>query len=89
MVVDPDDDLSFWTALPYAVSGGYQVIIGKIKADPHRYWEDLGGELTSAPAVASRGKRRLDVFLRATDNSLYHRFWNTDHWSGWDLSGEN
>lgn len=50
-------------------------------------WESLGGILTSGPAVASWGKGRLDVFVRATDNSLYHLFWNGSHWSAWQGLG--
>jgi hypothetical protein len=36
-------------------------------------WENLGGALSSGPAVASWGAGRLDVFVRGNDNSLYHR----------------
>ncbi len=50
-------------------------------------WESLGGTLTSGPAVASWSEGRLDVFVRATDNSLYHRYWNGSQWSEWQGHG--
>jgi len=51
-------------------------------------WEDLGGVLSSAPAVASWGTNRLDCFVRGTDNHMWHKWWNGSAWSGWeDLGG--
>ena len=51
-------------------------------------WEDLGGPLTSAPAVASWGLNRLDVFARGPEKQLLHKRWNGDEWSDWrDLGG--
>ena len=51
-------------------------------------WEDLGGVLTSAPAVASWAPDRLDVFARGKDNQLLHKRWNGAEWSDWrDLGG--
>jgi len=50
-------------------------------------WESLGGTLTSGPAVSSWGSGRLDVFVRATDNSLYHLYWNGSQWSEWQGLG--
>jgi hypothetical protein len=51
-------------------------------------WEDLGGILTSAPAVASWQPNRLDVFARGQNNHLWHRYWNGARWSEWeDLGG--
>ncbi|RKH80162.1 hypothetical protein D7Y21_32645 [Corallococcus sp. AB045] len=46
-------------------------------------WDSLGGGFTSAPAVASRGVNRLDVFGRGLDNQLYHREWDGTGWIGW------
>ncbi len=58
-------------------------------ADPTEWsdWVSLGGELTSGPAVCSWGPNRLDVFVLATDSSLYHKFWNGSAWSGWEGLG--
>ena len=50
-------------------------------------WEDLGGILTSAPAVASWQPNRLDVFVRGTDQSLYHKWWDGRSWSIWESLG--
>jgi hypothetical protein len=38
-------------------------------------WEGLGGQLTSAPA-ATAWPGRVDVFVRGTDNRIWHRFWH-------------
>src|SRR2546430_9710882 len=35
-------------------------------------WAGLGGGLSSAPAVASNADGRMEVFVRGTDNALYH-----------------
>ncbi len=52
-------------------------------------WENLGGHLTSAPAVASWGTDRLDVFGRGKDGSLLHKWWDGMEWSDWeDLGGD-
>jgi hypothetical protein len=50
-------------------------------------WEDLGGVLTSAPAVSSWAANRLDCFVRGTDNALWHKWWNGSSWSGWESLG--
>jgi len=51
-------------------------------------WEDLGGVLTSAPAVSSWQSNRLDVFGRGQNNALWHKWWDGSSWSGWeDLGG--
>ena len=51
-------------------------------------WEDLGGVLTSAPAVASWQPNRLDVFARGQNNALWHKWWDGSRWSNWeDLGG--
>jgi hypothetical protein len=38
--------------------------------------EHIGGVLSSAPAVSSRGFNQLDVFYRGQNNHLWHRAWN-------------
>ncbi|MDF2520496.1 MAG: hypothetical protein K0R84_1124 [Clostridia bacterium] len=51
-------------------------------------WEDLGGILTSGPAVASWQANRLDVFGRGQNNHLWHKWWDGSRWSEWeDLGG--
>jgi len=51
-------------------------------------WEDLGGILTSAPAVASWQANRLDVFGRGQNQALWHKYWDGRRWSEWeDLGG--
>jgi hypothetical protein len=51
-------------------------------------WEDLGGIITSAPAVASWQSNRLDCFVRGQDSHMWHKWWNGSSWSGWeDLGG--
>lgn len=49
-------------------------------------WQDLGGALTSAPAVASWGANRLDVFARGIDNTLQH-IWYDGTWHKWESLG--
>lgn len=39
-------------------------------------WEDLGGVIMGAPSVASWDEGRLDVFVRGTDNALYHKWYD-------------
>ncbi|WP_245837321.1 DUF346 domain-containing protein [Virgibacillus phasianinus] len=50
-------------------------------------WENLGGTLTSSPAVASWQSNRLDVFGRGTGQNLYHKWWDGNRWSGWENLG--
>ncbi len=49
-------------------------------------WESLGGISTSAPAVASRGSGKLDVFVRGGDNAIHTRSFDRT-WSGWSTLG--
>lgn len=50
-------------------------------------FQSLSGSLTSAPAAASWGGNRLDVFARGTDNALWHRWWDGSAWSNWESLG--
>jgi hypothetical protein len=43
----------------------------------------LGGNTTGQPAVVSYGDPIYGVFLRGTDNYLYHRWTNAAQWSNW------
>ena len=38
-------------------------------------WEDLGGQVTAAPSVASWAAGRFDLFARMGDGALWHRFY--------------
>jgi hypothetical protein len=49
-------------------------------------WESLGGVLSSGAAVSSWAGERLDVFVKGTDNALWHK-WFDRGWSGWESLG--
>lgn len=49
-------------------------------------WESLEGVLTSYPAVSSWASGRLDVFVRGTDNAMWHK-WFDRKWSSWESLG--
>jgi hypothetical protein len=49
-------------------------------------WESLNGASSGAPSTTSWGPRRLDVFVRATNNSLQHK-WYANGWLGWETLG--
>jgi hypothetical protein len=67
----PDDD------------GGYlRTLVGQYYAS----WQTLGGAVTSGPDASSWGSNRLDVFVRGTDNALYHKAW-AGAWYGYDSLG--
>ena len=61
----------------------------------HKWWdgsnwsdfEDLGGNIASAPAVSSRATNRLEVFARNSNNQLITRSWNGSRWSKWQTIG--
>ena len=52
-----------------------------------RGWQDLGGIIKAAPAVASWASNRLDVFAAGADGQLNHKWWNGSKWSAWDWVG--
>ncbi|CAI6087140.1 unnamed protein product [Clonostachys chloroleuca] len=39
-------------------------------------WRSIGGVFTGTPAVVSWGPGRIDVFVRGTDNAVYHKWQN-------------
>jgi hypothetical protein len=49
----------------------------------------LGGgkSLTEDPDVASWGGNRLDVFARASDGTMVHKWWGGTGWSSWETLG--
>ena len=53
---------------------------------PPADWESLGGVLTSGAGACSWAPGRLDVFVRGTDNALWHQ-WYENAWSGWESLG--
>lgn len=54
-------------------------------------WESLSATLegssgatpTSDPDCVSWGVNRVDCFVKGSDNVLYHQFWDSSTWSGW------
>jgi hypothetical protein len=52
-------------------------------------WASLGGELApgTSPAISSRGRDRLDVFVTGTDQHLWRNYWEGPKWSGWKDHG--
>lgn len=51
-------------------------------------WNNIGGVTSFAPAAVSWGTNRLDVFIRGTDDQVYHRYWNGSAWSpSWSAQG--
>jgi Domain of unknown function (DUF1906)/Repeat of unknown function (DUF346) len=50
-------------------------------------WEDLGGNLSSAPTAVSWGPGKIDVFARDSSNRLVHRWYVGGRWSGWENLG--
>jgi spore germination protein YaaH len=50
-------------------------------------WGSVGGVLTSTAAVTSWGTARTDVFVRGTDNALWHRWFDGTSWKPWESLG--
>lgn len=44
--------------------------------------EDIGIKVNGTPAVSSWQEGRLDVFVRSTENRLYHRVYQNEMWQG-------
>ncbi len=44
--------------------------------------DDIGIQVSGAPAVSSWEQGRLDVFVRSTDNRLFHRVYQNEAWQG-------
>ncbi len=51
------------------------------------HYENLGGQLTSAPAACSWGSDRIDVFARGTEGALWHKWFEGTGWSNWEWLG--
>jgi hypothetical protein len=41
----------------------------------------------SAPTVSTWGGSRLDVFVRGTDNAIWHAWWDGTRWNTWESLG--
>jgi hypothetical protein len=46
-------------------------------------WENLGGDVRSAPAAVSWAPGVVSAFVRGTDARLWQRWYNGRAWSGW------
>ncbi len=60
---------------------GYGYIAVEFLAAP------VAGDATAGAGVASWGSGRLDVFIRGSDNALWHRFYDAGAWSAWESLG--
>jgi hypothetical protein len=60
--------------------------VGALRTEPAG-WSSLGGVLTSSPAASSWGAGTSDVFVRGTDNALWHRHFDGTTWGGWESLG--
>jgi hypothetical protein len=68
--------------------GPPNALIWPLGRDPQWHgWEDLGGPISSPPAVSSWGANRLDVFAMGGDGKLNHKWWNGSIWQGWQSLG--
>jgi hypothetical protein len=47
----------------------------------------LGGQLLGGPDATSWAPGRVDVFVRGTDNGLWHKWGDGNVWSGWEGQG--
>ncbi len=67
----------------------YEGITGAPKwpADVAPAWpaDNLSGEITGDPGIDSWGPETVDVWVRATDGSLQHKFLAGGNWSNWEL----
>lgn len=62
-------------------SGGWQSPTGN-------KWQNLGGLAIGGPASASQNSGNIDVFIRAADSGVRHRWWSPSAgWSAWSNLG--
>jgi len=50
-------------------------------------WQNLGGKLTSSPAVSPPATNQLSVFVRGTDGACWYKKWTGTAWSSWASLG--
>jgi Repeat of unknown function (DUF346) len=65
----------------------YEAETGVQEWPPRWHTDNLGGNITQSPDIASWGSGRLDVFGRNPDGSLAHKWWNGSAWSSWETIG--
>src|SRR5665647_1333940 len=68
------------------VRGADNALYWKNSSDGGKTWgasTNLGGKLTSAPAVTSPSPGVMDVFVRGTDGAVWWDHYNGTNWSGW------
>jgi hypothetical protein len=51
------------------------------------HWESLGGLLPAGAGASSWGPSRVNVFVRGTDQNLWHRSFDGSSWSNWEVLG--
>ena len=73
--------------VPYTWSFGVNLTNTIGPAGEPTGWTNLGGIAASDPVVVSRSAGTLDVFIRGTDNALWHQAWSGTSWSGWESLG--
>jgi hypothetical protein len=71
--------------LPYTWS--FTVGPFPVTSPPPTGWQSLGGTLTSSPAASSWGPAREDIFVRGSDNALWHRPRIGLAWGAWESLG--
>jgi hypothetical protein len=54
---------------------------------PASQWESLGGATPSRVAALSWAPNRLDLFVRGTDDGIWHKWWDGRVWNGWESLG--
>ena len=58
---------------------------------PKPAWESLGGATPNRVTAVAWAANRLDLFVRGTDNVIYHKWWDGSHWgpspAGWESLG--
>ena len=80
-------EVMLYTRTAYGVSSKTtRISLAQSWWDTWSNWQSLGGVLTSDPATVSWGDGRIDVFVRGSDNALWHKWFN-DTWSGWESLG--
>ena len=52
------------------------------------YTENFGGIAQGDPDMSSWGAGTYDVWMRGTDNGLWHKWWKGSTWSDWEFTGE-
>jgi 3D (Asp-Asp-Asp) domain-containing protein len=43
--------------------------------------------MASRSTAVSWGSNRIDIFVKGTDNALWHKWWDGSRWGGWESLG--